>query len=259
MSLSFPSSSSSSIDDWAILSGFTLVHQFCHIGAHSFSGMGTAIGKDVPAFVTVFGSPAEARSMNFEGMRRRGFSEEAMQALRRAYKVVSRKGLTVEAGAGRTGRRGRPPPGSRAVLRLGAPLDPRHHPLSAMTRPLKVALVAGEVSGEILGAGLMQAIKARHPDAQFIGVGGPRCRPKAWISTSPWSVSAVMGLVEVLGRLPELLGRSRPADPYPDRRAPRCSSASMLPTSTSASSSSCARPVSAPADYVSPSVSAWAR
>ena len=85
------------IDDWAILSGFTLVHQFCHIGAHSFSGMGTAIGKDVPAFVTVFGSPAEARSMNFEGMRRRGFSEEAMQALRRAYKVVYRKGLTVEA------------------------------------------------------------------------------------------------------------------------------------------------------------------
>lgn len=84
------------MDDWAILSGYTLVHQFCRIGAHSFSGMGTAIGKDVPAFVTVFGNPAEARSMNFEGMRRRGFSEEAIQALRRAYKVVYRQGLTVE-------------------------------------------------------------------------------------------------------------------------------------------------------------------
>lgn len=84
------------IDDWAILSGYTLVHQFCHIGAHSFSGMGTAIGKDVPAFVTVFGSPAEARSMNFEGMRRRGFSDEVMHALRRAYKAVYRKGLTVD-------------------------------------------------------------------------------------------------------------------------------------------------------------------
>ena len=58
--------------------------------------MGTAIGKDVPAFVTVFGNPAEARSMNFEGMRRRGFSPEAIQALRRAYKVVYRQGLTVE-------------------------------------------------------------------------------------------------------------------------------------------------------------------
>ena len=84
------------VDDWAILSGYTLVHQFCRIGAHSFSGMGTAIGKDVPAFVTVFGNPAEARSMNFEGMRRRGFSAEAIAALRKGYKLVYRQGLTVE-------------------------------------------------------------------------------------------------------------------------------------------------------------------
>ncbi|CAM3730170.1 Acyl-[acyl-carrier-protein]-UDP-N-acetylglucosamine O-acyltransferase [Pseudomonas reidholzensis] len=84
------------VGDWAILSGYTLVHQYCHIGAHAFSGMGTAIGKDVPAFVTVFGSPAEARSMNFEGMRRRGFSDEVIHCLRRAYKIVYRQGLTVE-------------------------------------------------------------------------------------------------------------------------------------------------------------------
>ncbi|TWI55496.1 acyl-[acyl-carrier-protein]--UDP-N-acetylglucosamine O-acyltransferase [Pseudomonas duriflava] len=84
------------VDDWAILSGYTLVHQFCRIGAHSFSGMGTAIGKDVPAYVTVFGNPAEARSMNFEGLRRRGFSSDAIHALRRAYKVVYRQGLTVD-------------------------------------------------------------------------------------------------------------------------------------------------------------------
>ena len=84
------------MDDWAILSGYTLVHQHVRIGAHSFSGMGTTIGKDVPAFVTVFGNPAEARSMNFEGMRRRGFSAEAIQALRRAYKIVYRQGLTIE-------------------------------------------------------------------------------------------------------------------------------------------------------------------
>nr|WP_298114897.1 acyl-ACP--UDP-N-acetylglucosamine O-acyltransferase [uncultured Pseudomonas sp.] len=85
------------IGDWAILSGYTLVHQFCHIGAHSFAGMGTAIGKDVPAYVTVSGNPAEARSMNFEGLRRRGFSAEAIHALRRAYKTVYRQGLTIEA------------------------------------------------------------------------------------------------------------------------------------------------------------------
>lgn len=84
------------IGDWAILSGYTLVHQHCHIGAHSFSGMGTAIGKDVPAFVTVFGNPAEARGMNFEGMRRRGFSADVIHALRNAYKLVYRQGRTVE-------------------------------------------------------------------------------------------------------------------------------------------------------------------
>jgi UDP-N-acetylglucosamine acyltransferase len=84
------------IGDWAILSGYTLVHQFCDIGAHSFAAMGTAIGKDVPAYVTVSGNPAQARSMNFEGLRRRGFSSDAIAALRRAYKIVYRQGLTVE-------------------------------------------------------------------------------------------------------------------------------------------------------------------
>ena len=51
------------VGDWAILSGYTLVHQFCQIGPHSFSGMGSAIGKDVPAFVTVSGAPAEAKTI----------------------------------------------------------------------------------------------------------------------------------------------------------------------------------------------------
>lgn len=84
------------VDDWAILSGYTLVHQFCHIGAHSFSGMGTAIGKDVPAYVTVFGSPAEAKGINSEGLKRRGFSADAITAIKRAYKLIYRQGLTVD-------------------------------------------------------------------------------------------------------------------------------------------------------------------
>lgn len=84
------------MDDWAILSGYTLVHQYCHIGAHSFTAMGSAVGKDIPAFVTVAGNPAQARSMNFEGMRRRGLADETIQALRRAYKIVYRQGLTID-------------------------------------------------------------------------------------------------------------------------------------------------------------------
>lgn len=84
------------VGDWAILSGYTLVHQFCKIGAHSFSGMGTAIGKDVPAYVTVSGAPAEAKTINIEGLRRRGFSSEAIGQLRRAFKIVYRQGLTLD-------------------------------------------------------------------------------------------------------------------------------------------------------------------
>lgn len=78
-----------------------------------------------------------------------------------------------------------------------------------MSRPLRVALVAGEASGDILGSGLMQAIKQRYPDAEFIGVGGARMEAEGLKSYFPMERLAVMGLVEVLGRLFELLGRRR--------------------------------------------------
>ncbi len=83
------------VGDWAILSGYTLVHQFCHIGAHCFTGMGCGIGKDVPAYVMVTGNPAEAKSINSEGLRRRGFSAEAIATINKAYKIIYRRGLTV--------------------------------------------------------------------------------------------------------------------------------------------------------------------
>ncbi|MBK8187722.1 MAG: acyl-ACP--UDP-N-acetylglucosamine O-acyltransferase [Cellvibrio sp.] len=84
------------IDDWAILGGFTLVHQFCKIGMHSFSGMGTAIGKDVPAYMMVNGNPAEAKNINLEGLRRRGFTKEDLAILSKAYKTIYRRGLTLD-------------------------------------------------------------------------------------------------------------------------------------------------------------------
>jgi UDP-N-acetylglucosamine acyltransferase len=84
------------VDDWAILSGYTLVHQFCCIGKHAFTGMGTAVGKDIPAYMMVTGSPAEPHNINVEGLKRRGFSSDQITVLRRAYKIIYRQGHTVE-------------------------------------------------------------------------------------------------------------------------------------------------------------------
>ena len=63
------------VDDYAILGGFTLVHQFCQVGAHAFTAMGSVINRDVPPFVTVAGTYAEPHGINSEGLRRRGYDK----------------------------------------------------------------------------------------------------------------------------------------------------------------------------------------
>lgn len=78
-----------------------------------------------------------------------------------------------------------------------------------MTSVLRVALVAGEASGDILGAGLMRALKARHPAIEFMGVGGPLMEAEGMSSYFPMERLSVMGLVEVLGRLRELMARRK--------------------------------------------------
>ncbi|WP_426114326.1 acyl-ACP--UDP-N-acetylglucosamine O-acyltransferase [Massilia sp. PWRC2] len=84
------------VGDWAILSGFAGVHQFCKIGAHAFVGMYTSLTQDVPPFVLVNGNPASARGVNIEGIRRRGFSRAQIDAIRAAYKTIYRSNLTLE-------------------------------------------------------------------------------------------------------------------------------------------------------------------
>jgi UDP-N-acetylglucosamine acyltransferase len=82
------------VDDHAALGGFTLVFQFCRLGAHCLCAFGSHIDKDVPPFVTVAGQMARPRGINAEGLRRRGFSAEAIATLRRAYRLVYRSSLT---------------------------------------------------------------------------------------------------------------------------------------------------------------------
>lgn len=83
------------VDDHVILGGGTMVHQFCKIGAHSMSAGGSIVLRDIPAFVMASGQSASAYGLNTEGLKRRGFSPETITELKRAYKVVYRKGLKV--------------------------------------------------------------------------------------------------------------------------------------------------------------------
>ncbi len=84
------------IEDYAILGGFTLVHQFCAIGAHALTAFGSGISMDVPPYITVGGTPAHAHGMNMEGLRRRGFTEHARRVLKQAYKVLYRENLSLQ-------------------------------------------------------------------------------------------------------------------------------------------------------------------
>ena len=84
------------IDDWVILGGFTGVHQFVRLGAHSFTAISSVLVADLPPFVMCQGQPAAARSMNFEGLRRRGFSADRIAAVKGMQKALYRDGLTLE-------------------------------------------------------------------------------------------------------------------------------------------------------------------
>lgn len=89
------------VGDWAILGGFTVVHQFVKIGAHSMTAMCTLLFADLPPFVMCQGQPAAARSMNYEGLRRRGFSPERVSAVKSMHKALYRDDLTLQAARAR--------------------------------------------------------------------------------------------------------------------------------------------------------------
>lgn len=83
------------VEDHAILGGFTLVHQFCRIGAYSFSAFSSTIAKDLPPYVMVSRESAKAHGLNREGLKRHGCSQGTIDLLRRAYRILYRENLTV--------------------------------------------------------------------------------------------------------------------------------------------------------------------
>lgn len=91
------------VGDYAVLGGFTLVHQFCRLGAHCFTGMGSAINRDVLPFMVVSGAMARARGVNSEGLRRRGFTPEQLRSLKQAYRVLYKSGLQLQHAVERLG------------------------------------------------------------------------------------------------------------------------------------------------------------
>jgi UDP-N-acetylglucosamine acyltransferase len=84
------------VEDWVIFGATTLVHQFVRIGAHAFTGMGSFISQDVPPYVMVAGHMASPHGINSEGLRRRGFAPQTIQAIKRAYRTLYRSGLSLE-------------------------------------------------------------------------------------------------------------------------------------------------------------------
>ena len=84
------------VGDWAIFGGYTGVHQFCRIGAHTMTAVGTVILQDVPPYVMAAGNSATPYGINAEGLKRRGFSPDALMVLKRAYRTLYKSGLTLD-------------------------------------------------------------------------------------------------------------------------------------------------------------------
>lgn len=85
-----------SVEDYVVFGAFCGVHQFVTIGAYSFLGRATKVGQDIPPYVLVTGSPGGPRGLNLVGLKRRGFSEQTLRTLRRAYSLVYRQGLRLQ-------------------------------------------------------------------------------------------------------------------------------------------------------------------
>lgn len=106
------------VGDWVILGGLTGVHQFTQIGDHAMAGFASHISQDVPPFMMVDGNPLSVRGFNIEGLRRRGFSAERLQAVKKMHKLLYRQGLTLDAARAEIAQLGQAIPEAQADIAL---------------------------------------------------------------------------------------------------------------------------------------------
>lgn len=104
------------VDDWAILGGYTGVHQFCRVGAHTMTAVGTVVLQDIPPYVMAAGNTATPFGINAEGLKRRGFSPEALMALKRAYRALYKSGLMLDEAKAKLGEEAKIHPEIQPIL-----------------------------------------------------------------------------------------------------------------------------------------------
>ena len=209
------------VGDWVIFGGFSGAHQFCKIGPHAFLGMYAAVSRDVPAYTMIAGSPALPRGINSEGLKRRGFTAEQIRNIKNAYRIVYGKAGNWPKRWTKS-RHWRHAAGTRTIAGIVAQFRARTDSL------MRVGLVAGEASGDLLGAGLIEAIRDSIPDATFEGVAGPAMVCGGLREWEHAEALAVMGLIEPLTEIPRLLQLAQVSDSTLARVIHRmCSSASM--------------------------------
>jgi len=122
------------VGDWVTLGGFTVVHQRVRIGSHSMTAMCSLLFADLPPFVMCQGQPAQARAMNYEGLRRRGFSPQRLAAVKAMHKALYRDDLTLTQAGTRIAALGQQEPQAQADVQLMLDFLAEHSPQRGIVR-----------------------------------------------------------------------------------------------------------------------------
>eukprot|EP01036_Dinobryon_divergens_P047716 gene47716-63993_t len=194
------------VGDYVIMGGGAAVHQFVRIGDHAFIGAMSGVGNDVIPYGMAINQQREAHlsGLNIIGLKRRGFSREDIHELRRAYRLLFANEGTLK----------------ERVEDVASEFEshPLIHEILDFIReggeraicPLVIGLVAGESSGDQLGARLMEGLlQISGSPIRFVGVGGPLMEGQGLKSLFPMRDIAVNGVLPVVARLPLLLRRIR--------------------------------------------------